>query len=271
MIKIMSKAEAPGAGPDVVEAADEHGAGLPADEHAASLPADEHAASLPADEFGGPGGPDDESAGPVGSGGWRRWLPVALAAVVALLIGYGVGVWQPRLTAPGDTSAEAGFARDMSEHHAQAVELGMIAYQRATDPEVRVLGGDIATTQQAQIGMMSTWLKNWRLLPTGSEPHMAWMPDGERALSATGMMPGMATPEEMAKLHKATGKDVDILVLQYMLRHHLGGIHMVDGVLAETSNPDVRELAQAMRDGQAHEVKVLTDLLTRLGAKPLGS
>ena len=203
--------------------------------------------------------------------GWLRWLPGVAAVLVALLIGYGIGLWEPRLTAPSDTSADAGFARDMSEHHAQAVELGMIAYQRATDPEVRVLAGDIATTQQAQIGIMQTWLKHWGLLPTGTQPHMAWMPDGQRALGSNGLMPGMATSEEMAKLRSASGREVDILFLQYMLRHHLGGIHMVDGILAETSNSEVRELAEGMKRGQGGEIKTMTDLLTRLGAKPLGS
>jgi uncharacterized protein (DUF305 family) len=61
------------------------------------------------------------------------------------------------------------------------------------------------------------------------------------------------------------------LFLQYMLRHHLGGIHMVDGILAETSNSEVRELAEGMKRGQGGEIKTMTDLLTRLGAKPLGS
>jgi uncharacterized protein (DUF305 family) len=203
--------------------------------------------------------------------GWLRWLPGVLAVLVALFIGYGIGLWEPRLAAPGDTSADAGFARDMSEHHAQAVELGMIAYQRAADPEVRVLAGDIATTQQAQIGIMQTWLKHWGLLPTGTQPHMAWMPEGQQALGANGLMPGMATSEEMAKLRNASGREVDVLFLQYMLRHHLGGIHMVEGILAESKDPEVRELAEGMKRGQGGEIKTMTDLLARLGAKPLGS
>jgi uncharacterized protein (DUF305 family) len=215
--------------------------------------------------------PEEEVIGDARRPGWQRWLPGVLAVVLALFVGYGVGLWEPRLTAPSDTSPEAGFARDMSEHHAQAVELGMIAYQRATDPVVRVLAGDIATTQQAQIGIMQTWLKHWGLLPTGTQPHMAWMPDGQQALGSNGLMPGMASSDEVAKLRAASGRDVDILFLQYMLRHHLGGIHMVDGLLAETKDAEVRELAEGMKRGQGGEIKTMTDLLTRFGAKPLGS
>lgn len=201
----------------------------------------------------------------------RALLLGALGAVVALLIGYLAGLVTPRFTAPGDNSPEAGFARDMSVHHAQAVEMGMWAYQKATNDEVRQMGYDIALTQQAQIGMMSIWLKDWHLEPTGSRPKMAWMPDGTKELSPDGLMPGMATDDQLEQLHNATGKDVDILFCQLMLHHHLGGIHMIDGVLQESHNSMVRQLAQTMKNNQQADVATLQRLLTELGAKPLGS
>jgi uncharacterized protein (DUF305 family) len=201
----------------------------------------------------------------------RALLLGALGAVVALLIGYGAGLLTPRFTAPGDNSPEAGFARDMSIHHAQAVDMGMVAYQKATNDEVRQMGYDIALTQQAQIGMMSIWLKDWHLEPTGSRPRMAWMPNGSQELSPDGLMPGMATDAQLEQLHNATGKDVDILFCQLMLRHHLGGIHMIDGVLQESHNSTVRQLAQTMKNNQQADVATLQRLLTELGAKPLGS
>jgi uncharacterized protein (DUF305 family) len=201
----------------------------------------------------------------------RALILGALGAVVALLIGYGAGLLTPRFTAPGDNSPEAGFARDMSTHHAQAVEMGMVAYQKATNDDVRQMGYDIATTQQAQIGMMSVWLKDWHLEPTGSRPKMAWMPNGSQELSPDGLMPGMATDAQMAQLHNATGKDVDILFCQLMLRHHLGGIHMIDGILQESHNKTVTDLAQTMKNNQQADVAMLQQLLTDLGAKPLGS
>jgi len=197
-----------------------------------------------------------------------RLVGLALLGVVLLGLGYAAGWLVPRLGMPDDSSAEAGFARDMSEHHAQAVEMGMIAFQRATIPEVRTIGGDIALTQQGQIGTMQTWLKDWGLGPTGPNPPMAWMPDGERALNGN-LMPGMATREEIDKLRSATGKDVDILFLQYMVRHHIGGIHMVNDILDRTDDPQVRDLAQSMKRGQTAEIATMTGLLNKLGAKPL--
>jgi uncharacterized protein (DUF305 family) len=193
-----------------------------------------------------------------------------VAAALLVLLGYVAGIVIPRWQMPSESSAEAGFARDMSAHHAQAVEMGMIAFQRATDPEVRTLGGDIANTQQAQIGMIQTWLANWGLGPNSSVPPMAWMPGGDRSVK-NNLMPGMATAAEMAKLRGASGKDVDILFCQYMLRHHLGGIHMVDVLLTETDNRQVVDLATTMKTGQQGEIQVLQNILTRLGAKPLSS
>jgi uncharacterized protein (DUF305 family) len=201
----------------------------------------------------------------------RALLTGALVAVFALIVGYGAGLLTPSLRAPGDTSAEAGFARDMSIHHAQAVDMGMVAYQKATNDDVRQLGYDIALTQENQIGIMQTWLKDWHLQPTGSQPKMAWMPNGTKELTADGLMPGMATDAQVQQLNTVTGKQVDILFCQLMLRHHLGGIHMIDGLLAVSKDQQVRDLAQTMKNNQQGEIVTLQGLLTQLGAQPLGS
>jgi uncharacterized protein (DUF305 family) len=190
------------------------------------------------------------------------------AAVVIAMIGFTVGTLTARPNHPGEGSADVGFARDMSTHHGQAVEMGMIAFQNATVSEVRTLGGDIAVTQQGQIGMMQGWLKDWGVGPNSTQPPMSWMPDGQRSLNGN-LMPGMATREEIAKLKAAKGTDVDILFLQYMLRHHLGGIHMVDGVLAQNPTQPVRELAETIKKNQSGEVTTMQKMLASLGAEPI--
>jgi uncharacterized protein (DUF305 family) len=200
----------------------------------------------------------------------RRRAPLIIAVVVALLLGYAAGTFLPRLRTPGDGSVEAGFARDMSTHHAQAVEMAMIAYPKATNDEVKSSAYNIALGQQAEIGVMQTWLKDWRLLPTGTRPKMAWMPDGQQTL-VNGLMPGMATEAEISQLSSATGKQLDILFCQLMLRHHLGGVHMIDGLLDESHDSQVRQLAQTMKTNQLHEIDVFRQTLTALGAQPLGS
>src|SRR4051812_36496010 len=92
------------------------------------------------------------------------------------------------IVAPGEDSAEAGFARDMMVHHAQAVQMAEIVRDKTESQEIRALAADIALTQQAQIGQMQGWLQVWGLPATGYKPAMSWMghPTEDR-------MPGMAS------------------------------------------------------------------------------
>jgi uncharacterized protein (DUF305 family) len=200
----------------------------------------------------------------------RALILGALVAVFALAVGYLGGMLQPRLSIPGDNSPEAGFARDMSVHHAQAVEMAMIAWQKSKDPNIQEMAYNIATGQQAQIGIMQTWLVDWHLLPTGTRPRMAWMPD-HTPLLPDGRMPGMASDAELAQLHSLTGTPFDVLFCQLMLRHHLGGIHMVEGLLQVSHNKQVTDLAAQMKTAQQNDVTNLHDLLTQFKADPLPS
>ncbi len=211
-------------------------------------------------------GTTDEAAAGAGDGGSARrfgTLAVTLAVVVGLLLGYAGGLLTPGLTRPGDSSVEAGFARDMTTHHAQAVEMGLIAFQRGTDQEVRTIGGDIALAQQGDIGTMQTWLRSWKLDPTGSQPRMAWMPGGTDMMR-NGLMPGMATPEQMAQLREAQGRELDVLFLDLMIKHHIGGIHMVDALLDASGEQDVVQAAQTMKNTQQTELTNLQNALKRI-------
>jgi uncharacterized protein (DUF305 family) len=197
-----------------------------------------------------------------------RLFLAGLAAVALLALTYASGLVSANAFAPGENSVEAGFARDMSLHHAQAVEMGMLAYAKATNPEVKNEGYDIALTQQGQIGAMKAWLDKWHVSRAGDAP-MSWMPNGTKELTADGRMPGMATDAELTKLNSVTGKDFDILFCQLMIRHHLGGIHMVDAALKLSDNADVVSLAKSIKEGQQREITIFQNLLTQMGGKPL--
>lgn len=195
----------------------------------------------------------------------RTVFAAVLTGVLALAVGFGAGVLTARPDHPGDSSAEAGFARDMSTHHGQAVSMAIEEYRVTKDPSLEQLSVDMSLTQQAQIGIMQTWLTNWGLEANSSDRPMAWMdaavPEGE-------LMPGMASEADRTKLRQATGRDKDVLFCQLIIQHHLGGIHMVDGVLARTDNDQVRDMAQSMKNAQQYEIGELKKKLTALGAKP---
>ena len=79
-------------------------------------------------------------------------------------------------------------------------------------------------------------------------------------------MPGVATPEQMAALRKATGKNLDIEYLTLMRQHHLGGIHMAQGILKLSHDDDVTWLAQTMVASQQGEINLIDNMLKQLQA-----
>lgn len=201
----------------------------------------------------------------------RRALIIAavtIGVLIVAVVSFGIGLWINAPKHPGNDSAEAGFARDMSTHHAQAVSMSMIEYRTGGEPGLRAIAYDIALTQQAQIGMMDQWLSQWSLPQTGDGPRMGWMSDGHNMLLPDGRMPGMASSEQLEQLGRSSGHDADVLFCRLMIAHHLGGIHMAEAVLAKTDNEDVRKLAQSMKDGQQYEINALQQKLTALGTKP---
>jgi uncharacterized protein (DUF305 family) len=185
--------------------------------------------------------------------------------------------------APAEGSPEAGFARDMSVHHAQAVAMAEAIRDRTTDPDLKVLATDIALGQQGQIGRMSGWLDEWGLDQTSTATPMAWirsdnllsgtsdsmagmpgMGDG-MALLPDGRMPGMATRPEVSALSTLPIADAEISFLQLMITHHKAGVEMADAVLARTSRPDVVRLATSIVNGQQAEIALMTDMLANRG------
>lgn len=183
---------------------------------------------------------------------------------------------------PSDTSAEAGFARDMATHHAQAVEMGFIIRDATRDERLRTLAADIIVTQSAQRGMFMSWLQTWGLPQASPGPRMAWMSasagaeatgahDGMAGMPGMPLMAGMASDAELDALRHATGRDAEILFLQLMIRHHEGGVLMARALLARSHRQDVVTLVRGIEAGQTGEIKTMTEMLAERGAQPYPS
>ncbi|MEU6168659.1 DUF305 domain-containing protein [Streptomyces tanashiensis] len=171
---------------------------------------------------------------------------------------------------PVSSSADAGFARDMSVHHQQAVEMSFIVRDRTKDEEVRRLAYDIANTQANQRGMMLGWLDLWGLPKneSGVEP-MTWMGMGVSADADAldgALMPGMATDAQLDELRRASGRKAEVLYLKLMTEHHRGGVHMAEGCVRKCGVDIERNLAQGMVDAQTSEMALMADMLRKRGA-----
>ena len=202
----------------------------------------------------------------------RRGAGLVLAALVgaiaALLIAW-------RSDAPRDDSAEAGFARDMATHHAQAVEMSLDIREKSPDEELRTLAYDITVTQSTQRGVFMGWLQQWGLPQASTATRMAWMPGhAQVARGAEGSMPrmhGMASDDELRRLRAAQGTDAEILFLQLMIRHHEGGVLMARAVSGLSRRAEVVAMAKSIDDGQRAEIVEMTGMLTKRGAQPYAS
>lgn len=202
---------------------------------------------------------------------------IAMVVLLALLATASVTYAATTATAgrdvPPSTSVSAGFARDMSEHHAQAVKMSFIIRERTNDKQVRTLAYDIINTQATQRGMMMGWLRQWGLPLANPGSSMEWMQgssmSGMSHMSNDGRMPGMASPQELTKLRQAEGKRAETLFLQLMTRHHEAGVDMAQAAVKLSEQPEVRQLARTMVSGQQAEIKLMTEMLHERGAKPL--
>jgi uncharacterized protein (DUF305 family) len=121
------------------------------------------------------------------------------------------------------TAADVRFMQGMIGHHAQALEMTALLQSRTASDDMRLLGKRIEVSQSDEIKMMQHWLEaRGQQQP---DPHAHHGP------GAT-LMPGMLTPEEMARLAAAKGPAFDRLFLEFMIKHHEGALIMVKDLFA---------------------------------------
>ncbi|NNH70347.1 DUF305 domain-containing protein [Nocardia uniformis] len=214
----------------------------------------------------------------------QRTALLILGVIGVLLIGFALGVFVriplDGRSDPAPSAVDIGFSQDMSVHHTQAVEMSAVALSNSTDPAVKGLAYDILTTQQNQAGRMQAWLQLWDepLLPSGG--YMGWITGTEGSSHHGGgqneqhtgpvpAMPGMATQAELNKLREATGPALDVMFLQLMLRHHQGGMAMIEFAADRAETNGVRALAASMVKTQQGEAELIAQMLTDRGASAL--
>jgi uncharacterized protein (DUF305 family) len=121
------------------------------------------------------------------------------------------------------TPADVKFMQGMIGHHAQAVEMVALLRSRTERREMQLLGQRIDLSQADEIKMMQEWLRGrGQSLPDPHAHHIA----------GAMLMPGMLTPEDMARLAQAKGAEFDRLFLTLMIKHHIGALTMVEELFA---------------------------------------
>ncbi|MBB5960392.1 uncharacterized protein (DUF305 family) [Saccharothrix tamanrassetensis] len=208
-----------------------------------------------------------------------RAVVVTVAVLAVLLLGAAVGLLiklpgADSSATPGRDSVDVGFTQDMAVHHLQGITMANTARDKTADPAIRQLAFDIESTQLEQVGRMKGWLTLWGMPEQSVDgTHMKWMDSSSHHSSSTGgttgLMPGMATSEELAKLRSLAGTEFDVYFLQLMLRHHQGGAPMAEYGAKHAGAPVVRTLAENMLKSQSSEGEYMKQLIAERGATPL--
>jgi uncharacterized protein (DUF305 family) len=143
-----------------------------------------------------------------------------------------VGAGQARdLSKVGATAGDVKFMQGMIHHHAQAIDMTELLKTRTASEDMKKLGLRIQVSQTDEIRMMQRWLQGHGA--EAPDPHAMHMPGMVMPGMDHGpMMPGMLTPEEMARLAELKGTEFDRFFLEGMIKHHGGAIEMVKELFA---------------------------------------
>ena len=206
----------------------------------------------------------------------KRTLVVLCAAALLAALGYWADHARGLLHQlfPGHSSeqnkpqvgpVDAGFARSMLLHHAQAIQMSMMM-REAASPEIQALAQSITIKQTREMGVMEGWLTVWNEPVMVAGPPMAWVEEASnvrhlddklfqaRCKAEGGAMAGVATPEQLEQLKNATGTEKEILFLELMLAHHRAALPMAWFASRNGESSLVKALATSMIRDQGMEI-----------------
>ena len=192
-----------------------------------------------------------------------RVIAFTIAACVVIIGGIAVTRW---ILAPSREEAleavDIGFLQDMIDHHEQAIVIANTYLANNSEGDAAPYAREVPMFQGFELERMDKWLSEAGL--SRGAPNrvaMTWMGMG----TPVSMMPGMQTPERIAELGAARGREADRLFFEIMSEHHNGGVHMADFAAAYANKGDIREFAKKVSYNQRIEVVEYDLAVKRLG------
>jgi uncharacterized protein (DUF305 family) len=133
------------------------------------------------------------------------------------------------------------FIDAMVPHHQGAIDMAQVALERAEHPEILALAEEIVSAQETEIGQLNA-IKQEQFGTSEVSMEMS-----------TAEMEGMGmttSPEELANQ-----EPFDRAFIDAMIPHHESAISMASVALAESENPEIREIAGAIVEAQEREIE----------------
>ncbi len=207
----------------------------------------------------------------------NRWLlttaVVLLALLVTLLPWRAVGTAaQMGATTPLDQLSGDDFDRafllQMNMHHAMAVMMARPAAAQSAHQETKDLAQTIIDDQMREIVLMRSWAKSWYGLdvpdPVAAMDQMQGGAMGDHSghgmmgqggvmgqVSGMGMMQDMSMMNDLWKL---SPQRLEVAFMTLMIPHHQSAIDMAMLVPDRASHQELKDLAQAIIQGQGDEI-----------------
>ena len=143
------------------------------------------------------------------------------------------------------------FINMMVPHHEGAVEMALIALERAERAEIRQMAEAIIASQEAEISQMRDWKLAW--YGSSDTPSMSEMPSlhGMPGMGEAGHVMDMQA--EVDALRNAP-EPFDLAFIDAMLPHHQSAIDAAQEVRNSAVHPEIRELAEGIIKEQQREV-----------------
>ncbi len=161
------------------------------------------------------------------------------------------------------TPADVHFLAGMIGHHAQAIKMAGWAPSHDASASLRALCERIVVAQNDEIAFAQRWLREHGEYVPPADPRGHVMQGMDQPM----LMPGMLTPEQMAQLDAARGREFDRLFLTFMIQHHQGAITMVQQLLATpgaAQDGPVFRFASDVHADQTTEINRMTLMLDDL-------
>jgi uncharacterized protein (DUF305 family) len=137
------------------------------------------------------------------------------------------------------------FINAMVPHHQGAIDMANVALENAEHPEIKELAQNVISAQQAEIDELKT-IKQ-RLYGTAEVPTEA----SSEEMKTMGMM---TDPKELANQ-----QPFDKAFIDAMIPHHQSAIDMAQVASEQTSDAEIKNLAQGIVTAQQQEIQQMED------------
>jgi uncharacterized protein (DUF305 family) len=152
----------------------------------------------------------------------------------------------------------------MIPHHLGAVEMSIVAEERATHPELRLLSQEIIAAQQPEIDQMTAWRDAWYPgAPAISNAEaMAAFDQMTNPMPGMGGMPGssemmMGDMHDIGALCETNADHFDLQFIDEMVAHHQSALLMAQAAPDHATHDEIKALATAIIASQQQQIDAM--------------